>query len=350
MAIFIKEWLSLYQSKAGERGIFNRVAAKNSSPERREHSEFGTNPCGEITLRSGQFCNLTEAVIRPDDDEDDIAEKIELAAILGTLQAGLTNFRYLRPKWRKNTEEEALLGVSLTGIMDNDLTAGEQGLEWLSAFLDEWREWAVKVNDKTALEIGINPAAAVTCVKPSGTVSQLVGSASGIHQRYADHYIRRVRASKTDPICDALVKAGVPYEEDVTNPSQWVFEFPIKSPAGTRNRDSRSAIEMLELWLVYMEHWAEHQVSTTIYVREDEWLDVAAWVYKHFDRIAGLSFLPAEDGAHVYQQAPYEAISEEQYKALAATFPEVIDLHVAEEDDNTSGSQELACTAGSCEI
>ena len=350
IGIFMKEWQALYQSKAGERGLFNRVAAQKTAPERRERADFGTNPCGEITLRSCQFCNLSEVVVRPWDTAETLEKKVRLAAILGTLQSGLTNFRYLRPIWQKNTEEECLLGVSLTGIMDNPLTRGDQGWGQLGSRLSTLRDCAVETNAKLAPKLGLNVSAAVTCVKPSGTVSQLVSSASGIHPWYAPYFIRRVRQAKHDPISRAMIEAGVPHEEQESNPSQWVFSFPMRAPEGVPDRKAEGAIRQLERWLVYMRFWAEHQVSSTIYVQEHEWIHVAAWVYEHFDQICGLSFLPAEDDAHVYTQAPYEEISKEEYDRLVAEFPEILDLVVVEAEDNTTGAQELACVAGVCGV
>jgi ribonucleoside-diphosphate reductase alpha chain len=344
---FIEEWLALYDSKSGERGIFNREAAIRTAPERRDLSghAVGTNPCGEITLRDGQFCNLSEVVARPGDDFGSLKRKVYLATILGTLQASLTDFRFIGADWKKNCEEEYLLGVSITGMMDNEITRGPSEGE-----LAELSEYAVDVNAKFAKIIGIKPAAAVTCNKPSGTVSQLVLCGSGMHPWYARHFVRRVRADKTDPVSNALIDAGVPHEEDIHNPRAWVFSWPMKAPEGALVRHDLTAIDQLEHWLAVYENWAEHQSSVTIYVKEHEWLDVGAWVYKHFDRVAGLSFLPADDSAHTYEQAPYEEITGEQYAELVDAFPSEIDLRVVEEEDNTTGTQELACTAGVCEI
>jgi ribonucleoside-diphosphate reductase alpha chain len=294
--------------------------------------------------------NLSEVVVRPWDTVESLQKKVGLAAILGTLQSGLTNFRYLRPIWQKNTEEECLLGVSLTGIMDSPLTRGDSGWGQLGALLEGLRHVAVDTNKALAPKLGLNVSAAVTCVKPSGTVSQLVSSASGIHPWYSPYFIRRVRQAKTDPISNAMIQAGAPHEEDIANPSQWVFSFPMRSPDGVPDRRSEGALRQLDRWLVYMRFWAEHQVSSTIYVQEHEWLHVAAWVYENFDKICGLSFLPAEDEGHVYEQAPYEEISKEKYDELVAAFPEIVDLHVVEEEDNTTGTQELACVAGVCEV
>lgn len=347
---FLEEWLALYDSKSGERGIFNRAATRRHAPERRQTDgvDFGTNPCGEITLRDGQFCNLSEIVARPGDSATTLIRKARYAAILGTLQASLTNFRFLSSDWKKNCEEEALLGVSITGIMDcgHFNTAGKVN----ERLLEEMKSVVNKTNRRVAKIIGINPAAATTCVKPSGTVSQLVLSGSGIHPWYAKYFLRRVRADKTDPVSDALIRAGVPVEEDKHNAKAWVFTFPMKAPEGAVTRHDVTALDQLEQWMSFYKVWAEHQVSCTIYVKEHEWLDVGAWVYKHFDDIAGLSFLPSEDTSHGYEQTPYEEITEDEYEKLVQEFPEEIDLRVYEEEDNTTGTQELACTAGVCEI
>lgn len=344
IGVFMREWQSLYESKSGERGIFSRYAVR--VPERRDPSQdWGTNPCSEIILRSKQFCNLTEVVVRAGDTKEEIGRKARLATILGTLQASLTDFRYLSAKWKENTEEEALLGVSLTGMMDCVHTLSTGDLEWLAPLRDE----LVEVNKKYAKKLGINPAAAITCVKPSGTVSQMVDSASGIHPRYAPYYIRRVRADKNDPLCTSLITAGVPYETDNHNPGAWVFSFPTKAPDGALCVEDMTAIEQLEHWLQTAKHWCEHKPSVSIYVREHEWLDVGAWVYRHIDQMSGVSFFPYDD--HIYPQAPYEPITEEQYEALMAEFPRTIDLDIEEASDETTGSQELACSAATgCEI
>ena len=343
IGVFMREWQSLYESKSGERGIFARYAVR--VPERREASQdWGTNPCSEIILRSKQFCNLTEVVVRADDTTEDISRKARLATILGTLQAGLTNFRYLSKKWKENTEEEALLGVSLTGMMDCWHTNDPDGLDWLAGL----REELVTVNATVAEALGINPAAAITCVKPSGTVSQLVDSASGIHPRYAPFYIRRVRADKTDPLCRALIEAGVPYETDNHNSSTWVFSFPMKAPEDAICVKDMTAIEQLEHWQIVDKMWCEHKPSVSIYVREHEWMEVGAWVYENLDSMSGVSFFPYDD--HVYPQAPYEAITEAQYEELAAVSPRTLDLDIEEAHDETTGSQELACSGGACEL
>lgn len=343
IGVFMREWQSLYESKSGERGIFARYAVR--VPERREASQdWGTNPCSEIILRSKQFCNLTEVVVRADDTTEDISRKARLATILGTLQAGLTNFRYLSKKWKENTEEEALLGVSLTGMMDCWHTSDPDALDWMETLRDE----CIATNRTFAAKLGINPSAAITCVKPSGTVSQLVDSASGIHPRYAPFYIRRVRADKSDPLCQALIDAGVPYETDNHNPSTWVFSFPQKAPDDAICVKDMTAIEQLEHWQIVDKMWCEHKPSVSIYVREHEWMEVGAWVYENLDSMSGVSFFPYDD--HVYPQAPYEAITEAQYEELAAVSPRTLDLDIEETHDETTGSQELACHGGACEL
>jgi ribonucleoside-triphosphate reductase (thioredoxin) len=342
MGVFMREWQSLYESKSGERGIFARYASGAMVPERRDPEwEFGTNPCSEIVLRPKQFCNLTEVVVRPTDSEADIKRKVELATILGTVQATLTDFRYLSSAWRKNTEEERLLGVSLTGILDR-----EDGI-W-GVPLTDMKAIAIETNKKFAKVLGIPASAAITCVKPSGTVSQLVDSASGMHPRYAPYYIRRVRGDKHDPLCQALIDAGVPYETDVHNPSAWVFSFPMKAPVGALTVQDVRAIEQLEQWRWLQDYWCEHKPSVSIYVREREWLEVGAWVYENFDTMSGVSFFPYDD--HVYQQAPYEPVSKEKYEELLAKMPSDIDLNVSEADDTTTASQEMACVGGACEL
>lgn len=354
IGIFLKEWLSLYESKSGERGIFSRVAADKISAKngRRQPYDygFGSNPCSEIILRSKQFCNLSEVVIRPEDNLNTLLEKVRLASILGTLQATLTNFRYLSKEWKRNTEEEALLGVSLTGIMDHPVlnNPSEESKQWLFAM----REVAIETNKEFAKKLGINQAAAVTCVKPSGTVSQLVDSASGIHPRYSPYYIRTVRADKKDPLAQMMVEVGFPVEDDVTKPtSTYVFSFPQKAPEGSVFRDDRNAIQQLELWKFYQEYWCEHKPSVTIYVKENEWLEVGSWVYKNFDYMSGVSFLPHSD--HSYKQAPYQEISEQEYLAFLDKMPKEFSWSLLSEyelEDSTTSSKELACVAGVCEI
>ena len=348
---FLDEWTSLYHSHSGERGIFSRDASQRQAAKngRRDSTyEFGTNPCSEIILRPYQFCNLTEVVVRSEDTVDDIARKVRIATILGTFQATLTHFPYLRKVWRKNTEEERLLGVSFTGILDN---------EWMGKIcddtakaLEQLRNVAVATNAQFADSLGIPQSAAITCVKPSGTVSQLVNSASGIHTRHSDYYIRRVRGDKKDPLTKFLTDAGIPTEDCVMRPdSTAVFSFPQKAPAGARTRDALTAIEHLDLWLMYQRHWCEHKPSVTISVKENEWMDVGAWVWRNFDEISGVSFLPYDGGS--YRQAPYEECTKEEYEALLAKMPKDIDWNILkEDDDNVEGAQTLACVAGHCEI
>ena len=352
MGAFMREWLSLYDSKSGERGIFNRQAAEEQAAKngrREEYKDFGCNPCSEIILRNKQFCNLTEVVVRPDDTWKTLQEKVELATILGTFQATLTNFRYLTKAWKNNTEEEALLGVSLTGIMDNTkMIAGNN----LPKRLEVLKNAAVIMNEGWAANLGIKQSVAITCVKPSGTVSQLVDSASGIHTRHSEYYIRTVRADKKDPIAQLMVDQGVYHEDDITKPEHTlVFYFPIKSPSKSLTRIDLSAIEHLEIWKMYQDHWCEHKPSATISVREAEWLKVGAWVWDNFDKISGVSFLPFAD--HSYQQAPYQEITEDEYKEwMNKTVHEINwDLITEyEKEDMTENTKELACSAGACEI
>ena len=356
IGIFMKEWSSLYESKSGERGIFSRPAAKliaGKSGRRDTEYDFGTNPCAEIILRSKQFCNLSEVVVRRDDTLDSLKRKVRIASILGTLQATLTDFRYLSKEWKKNTEEEALLGVSLTGIMDHPvLNASGSNTTKTATWLRELKAVAVETNKAWAKRLGINHSSAITCVKPSGTVSQLVDSASGIHPRYSEYYIRTVRADKKDPLAQFMVDNGFPVEDDVTKPDTTsIFSFPVKSPDGSVLRNDRTAIEQLELWKVYATEYCEHKPSITVYVRENEWMEVGAWVYSNFDMCSGVSFLPHTD--HSYRQAPYQEIDEETYDQMVADMPVDINwegVTAYEEDDNTTASQELACTGGACEI
>ena len=349
---FLSEMHTMYDSKAGERGIFSRVAAQNVAKRngRRDHEQdFGTNPCSEIILRSNQFCNLSEVVIRADDDLASLKNKIEIAAILGSLQATLTDFRYLRSAWKKNTEEEALLGVSLTGICDHYLL-GKDGKD-LEKWLKEMKDVAVTTNKKWANKLGINQSTAITAVKPSGTVSQLGDSASGIHPRFSKQYIRRVRADKKDPLAEYMSEAGFPVEQDVMNQSSVVFSFPIKAPKDSTVVKEVGAMQQLRLWKKYQDHWCEHKPSITVYYTDDEFFEVCQWLWEHFDSVSGISLLPVSD--HVYQQAPYEDISMEQYKELVKAMPKEInwdDLQKFEQEDNTTGSQELACVGGACEI
>jgi ribonucleoside-triphosphate reductase len=387
MGIFMREWESLYASKSGERGIFSRPASQRIAERsgRRDPSyDFGTNPCSEIILRSKQFCNLTEVVVRSGDTVETLKAKVRTATILGTLQSTLTDFRYLSKGWQTNTEEERLLGVSLTGIMDHPILAG--GADWeeaqlflqddrfglatirgpegstsnpLEEILSELKRVAVETNKLWASKLGIEASTAITCVKPSGTVSQLVDSASGIHPRYSPFYIRTVRGDAKDPVSQLLAMQGVPWEWDEMDKDSdnrlrmntMVFSFPMKAPAGAVFRDDRTALEQLELWKVYADHWCEHKPSITVYVREHEWMEVGAWVYKNFDCLSGVSFLPHSE--HTYQQAPYQEITEEEYNDLVKQSPESIDwsaLAHLEAEDATTGTQELACTAGGCEL
>jgi ribonucleoside-diphosphate reductase alpha chain len=359
VGIFMREWLSLYESRSGERGIFSRQASKKQAEKfgrRDPDHDFGTNPCSEIILRSREFCNLTEVVVRGNDTPESLKRKVKLATILGTFQSTLINFKYLSKKWQENCSEERLLGVSLTGIMDNEYTNGHAakatGLFNVADMLEGLRNEAVKTNKLWAAKLNIPVSAAITCVKPSGTVSQLVDSASGIHARHSPYYIRTVRADKKDPLAVMMKDMGFPVEDDVTKPEHtYVFSFPQKSPDHAVFRKDMSAIEQLELWLTYQRHWCEHKPSVTISVKEEEWPAVGAWVYDHFDEMSGVSFLPFSD--HVYRQAPYQDCTKEEYEALLAKMPKNVnwaDLAKYEKRDSTTGSQELACVAGGCEI
>lgn len=357
MEIFMREWLSLVESKSGERGIFNLEAAQKHANKngRRDGSLVkGTNPCSEILLRNKQFCNLSEIVVRANDDFESLVQKARIATILGTLQSSLTNFRYLSSPWAKNTIEESLLGVSLTGIMDNEFLSGKKGKRdtTLPDFLEELKAVCVKVNKKWAAALGINQSTAITCVKPSGTVSQLVDSASGIHPRYSEYYIRTVRADKKDPLSIFMMAYSFPVEDDVTKPTHNnVFSFPVHAPKNSVMRDDMNAIEQLELWKIYATHWCEHKPSITVYVHEHEWLEVGAWVYKNFDYMSGVSFLPHTN--HAYRQAPYQEIDKTTYDKLVKKLPKNVDwtlLSEYENEDNTIGAQALACSAGACEI
>lgn len=349
---FMSEWLALYQSYSGERGIFSRAAAKSTVAKhgrRDSNYEFGTNPCSEIILRPYQFCNLTEVVARVEDTHDSLQRKVRLATILGTFQSTLTDFPYLRKVWQKNTEEERLLGVSITGILDCPLlnNIDDAGL---SSRLEQLRDLAVVTNKEMASVLSIPPSAAITCVKPSGTVSQLVDSASGIHARHSEYYIRRVRNDNKDPITDFLKNAGIPNEADVMNPgATTVFSFPMKSPEGCVTRDQLDSFTHLKLWLTYQRHWCEHKPSVTVYVKEADWPAVGAWVWEHFDEISGISFLPWDGGS--YQQAPYEEIDKETYEKALAAMPKVVNWEdFIETTDNVEGAQQLACVSGVCEI
>jgi ribonucleoside-triphosphate reductase (thioredoxin) len=350
---FMREWTALVESGSGERGIFNRQAAKKQAAKngRRDATyDFGTNPCSEIILRPYQFCNLTEVVVRATDTIDTLKEKVRLATVLGTIQSTYTKFPYLRKIWTTNTEEERLLGVSLTGIMDNPLlTSKNAGLE---ATLEELKNVAIKTNAEWAERLGIPVSAAITCVKPSGTVSQLVDSASGIHARHSEYYIRTVRGDNKDPLTQFMKDQGIPSEPCVMKPEQTtVFSFPQKSPPNAVTRNDMTAVEQLETWLVYQRHWCEHKPSVTISVRDSEWVQVGAFVYKHFDEMSGVSFLPHSD--HTYQQAPYQDCTKQEYEEMLSFMPTNIDwakLSEYESEDNTSGMQTLACSGDSCEI
>ena len=354
IGIFMDEWKALYESKSGERGIFNRESANKQADKngRRtvEGHEFGTNPCSEIILRSREFCNLSEVVVRASDTPKSLLEKVRLATILGTFQSTLVNFKYVSSQWKKNCEEERLLGVSLTGIMDCPYTNGKKS--GLNKLLDELREMAVKTNKEFAEKIGINQSVAITCVKPSGTVSQLVDAASGIHARHNPYYIRTVRGDKKDPLTKMMVDQGFPVEDDAMNPSHTaVFSFPMKVDQSAIFRTDMNAIEQLELWLTYQKHWCEHKPSVTISVKEHEWLEVGAWVYENFDWMSGVSFLPFSE--HTYKQAPYQDCTKQEYEFLVDKMPKTVEwskLSEYEITDMTIGAQELACAAGFCEI
>lgn len=355
MNAFMREWLALYESKSGERGIFNRVAAQKQagSNHRRDASyDFGTNPCSEIILRSKQFCNLSTVIVRPTDTAADLARKMRYVAILGTLQATLTDFRYLSDEWRKNTAEEALLGTSMTGQMDHPILSDEKN-EYLPVLLSQLKEVAILTNREFAAKLGINPATATTCVKPEGTVSQLVDAASGMHRRYAQFYLRTVRNDKKDPLSRLMRDAGVYAEDDVTKPDvNDIFYFPQRSPAGA-SRDT-TALQQLTLWKIYQLHYCEHKPSITVYVKEHEWMEVGAWVYSNFDIVSGVSFLPHNESDTVYKQAPYQQITEPEYHEWVAKMPKSIDwTRIGEYEagiDTVTGTRDLACSAGVCEI
>ena len=363
IGVFMDEWKALYESKSGERGIFNRESAVKMAERngrRDTNYEFGTNPCSEILLRDREFCNLSEVVVRVTDTVETLKKKARLAAILGTIQSTLVNFKYVSAGWKKNCEEERLLGVSLTGIMDSPLTNGTRGktngsmveLDILPQLLDELREVVIDTNKEFAKKIGINQSVATTCVKPSGTVSQLTDAASGIHARHNPYYIRTVRGDKKDPLTKMMSDEGFPVEDDHLNPTHTaVFSFPMKVEKGAVFRSDKTAIEQLELWKTYQEHWCEHKPSVTISVKEQEWMDVGAWVYKNFDYMSGVSFLPFSE--HTYKQAPYQDCEKKEYEDLLKLMPTNIDwtkLAEYERTDMTVGSQELACTAGVCEV
>jgi ribonucleoside-triphosphate reductase len=353
---FMREWVALAESGSGERGIFNRQASKVQAAKngrRKSDYEFGTNPCSEIILRPNQFCNLTEVVIRANDSLDDLKRKVRLATILGTIQSTYTKFPYLRKVWADNTEEERLLGVSLTGIMDNPITNGSGKVHQnLDGVLKVLKQVAIDTNKEWAEKLGVPQSAAITCVKPSGTVSQLVDSASGIHTRYSPYYIRTVRGDNKDPITQFMIDQGIPNEPDVMKPdATTVFSFPMKSPEGAITTSDMSAIEQLEMWLTYQRHWCEHKPSVTISIKPEEWIEVGAFVYKHFDEMSGVSFLPYSE--HTYQQAPYQEITKDVYDTALAAMPAQLDwsrLSEYEFEDQTKGSSTFACVGGTCEI
>ncbi len=352
-AQFLREWRNLYESKSGERGIYNIESVRKHVDKfgRRDSSKvMGTNPCGEILLRPNEFCNLTEVVIEADDKVEDLAEKVRLATILGTWQSTLTNFKYIRKTWKDNCEEERLLGVSLTGIYGNKITSTNN--KDLPGILDSLREESVLTNSQEAEKLGINPSLSITCVKPSGTVSQLTGVSSGIHPWYSEYYLRSVRGDNKDPLTSFLKDAGIPNEPDVMKPEDTtVFYFPIKAPKNSVLTKDLTAIDHLEMWKTYRKHWTEHNPSVTINVHEDEWLRVGSWVYDNFDSVGGVSFLPSSE--HTYKQAPYQEITKEEYEKSLSEMPTTIDwsvLSLYETVDTTTGSQELSCTAGVCEI
>ena len=353
MGTFMREWTALYESKSGERGIFNRESAKKKVEEngrRNSDHQFGCNPCSEIILRPYQFCNLTEVVCRVTDDLESLKEKVRMATILGTFQSTLTDFKYLRKVWKDNTEEERLLGVSLTGIIDCPILRPNH--DELESVLEQLRTVAVETNKKIAKDLGIPQSTAITCVKPSGTVSQLVDSASGIHARHNPYYIRTVRGDNKDPLTQFMQQVGIPIEPDMSkSDSVSVFSFPMKSPEGAITRTEMTAIEQLDYWLIFQRHWCEHKPSVTISVKEHEWMSVGAWVYENFDEVSGISFLPFSE--HTYKQAPYQDISEKEYNKLTKKMPTAIDwsmLKDFEKEDTTTGSKDLACVAGACEI
>ena len=356
MEQFIAEWKSLYDSKSGERGIYNVAAEQAQAAKygrRDPEIHYGTNPCSEIILRPYQFCNLSEVVLRENDSKEQIERKVELATILGTWQSTLTDFKYIRKIWKDNTEEERLLGVSLTGQFGHKFMSGKNDLVALEAFLMTLREKARAVNKEESGKIGIPESAAITCVKPSGTVSQLVGVSSGMHPWHSPYYIRTVRGSKGDPISTFLKEVGIPVEDDVMKPNEtYVFSFPVKAPEGAIVRNDLTAIEHLNIWLVYQRAWCEHKPSITVSVKEDEWMEVGAWVYKNFDDVSGISFLPHSE--HTYKQAPYQEVSKEEYEELLSKMPSNIrweDLSFYETEDGTSTNATLACSSdGNCEL
>ena len=347
IGIFMREWIALYESKSGERGIFNRTAAQTMAPERRDSSyEFGCNPCSEVVLRPAGLCNLSEIILRPTDTVDDVSRKVATATILGTIQSTLTDFRYVRPIWKKNAEEERLLGVSFTGVYDCPTV-----LNATPEQLNAWKGWAIQTNIEWAKKLGIPESVAITCIKPSGTVSQLTGVAgSGLHPSYSKYYLRRVRQDKKDPLNEALISAQIPCVTDPYNTEALVFAFPVKAPSESVVREKVDAISHLETWKKFAVHWCEHKPSITVYVEESEWMKVGAWCYDNFDILSGVSFLPKADDAHIYQEAPYETITKREYNKLMSSM-EKIDWGVVQEgEDNTTSSQELACTGDACEL
>lgn len=353
---FIEEWTALMKSGSGERGIFHRQAVENKcrTNGRREIAPFGTNPCAEIILRSYQFCNLSQVTVRPEDTEQDLLHKVRIASIIGTLQSCITNFRYISPKWKKNCDEERLLGVGLTGIMENDLLNGNSmPKDDLADLLTRLKEKVNEINKELASQLGINPSVATTCVKPAGNSTQLIGGhCSGLHEAYARHYIRRNRMNKNDPVAQLLYMGGVPCEDEINHPdTTWVFSYPMKAPDNAILREDRTAVERLEHWLIFSEFWCEHNPSVTINVKEDEWLEVGAWVYKNFDKMVGISFLPYS--RHIYQQAPYEEINQDKYEDLLSEMPNNINwdlLKELEKEDQTDAVKDLACVAGACDL
>ena len=350
---FLKEMVALHESYSGERGVFSRVAAQKIAARngrRESEHDFGTNPCSEIILRPNQFCNLTEVVIRAEDTLETLCEKVKIATILGTLQSTLTDFRYLRKIWQTNTEEEALLGVSLTGIMDHEVLSSSE-LNKTKRWLTTMKEVAIETNKEWAKKLGVNPSAAITCVKPSGTVSQLVNSASGIHPRFAPHYLRTVRADIKDPLSEYMVSSGFPHEISVESDSTLVFGFPVAAPVGAVCTAEVGAMEQLRLWKIYQDYWCEHKPSITVYYKDNEFLQVAAWMWENFDVMSGISLLPFDGG--VYQQAPYQEITQDKYNELSGEMPVFNweeQASFEHNSDSTLGSQELACAGGSCEL
>jgi ribonucleoside-triphosphate reductase len=349
---FMREWSSIYESHSGERGIFNRYASELQAAKngRRElGKEWGTNPCSEIILRPYQFCNLSSVIVRSSDSVDTLRNKVRLATILGTFQSTMTHFPYLRKVWQTNTEEERLLGVSMTGILDNPLLNNPDD-PYLPTILEDFKDVAINTNAEFADAIGINRSAAITAIKPEGTVSQLTGTASGIHPQHSQYFIRRVRSDNKDPLTDFLKASGFPSEPCVMKPeSTTVFSFPMRVEKGAVLREDLNAIKHLRLWLLFQRHYCEHKPSVTISVNENEWPEVGAWVWNNFDEITGVSFLPMDGGT--YRQAPYESMTEFEYHDMVSKMPVGIDWDkLVEGTDNVEGSQTLACTAGGCEI